>query len=217
VNSEAPTAARSSFTLVELLVIVATLIVVALVLVPALVDHRRLVGTKACQYNLKQVGLAFRTSALGHEDNPTLVSTNQGGTMELVDSGQVFVHFRAISNELGAPKLLVCPMDKSKVAAAGFFAGFCDSNVSYFIGADATDTDPKMFLSGDRNLASNGSEVGPGLLLLTTNTALSWTRAIHNKCGNTAFADGSVQFVDSAQLNAAARSQGNPTSRLVIP
>jgi hypothetical protein len=77
-----------------------------------------------------------------------------------------------------------------------------------------------MFLSGDHNLGFNGQPLKQGLFPLTTNNpALSWTKAIHNSCGNILFADSSVQFLDSKQLATAARDpEGNlATNRLAIP
>jgi len=124
-----------------------------------------------------------------------------------------------MSNELSTPKVLVCPADKGKVTATNFSSGFSDTNVSYFVGLDGKDTYPQMLLSGDRNLATNGRALKPGLFLLDTNdtSALGWTRAIHTSKGNIALADGSVQFIDGATLQTAARNQEWVTNRLAIP
>jgi hypothetical protein len=80
----------------------------------------------------------------------------EGGTEELIGTGQGFVHFRVMANELSRPKLLVRPLDKAKTPATDFGAGSSDKNVSYFEGTDAAQTRPQMLLSGDRNLASQG-------------------------------------------------------------
>jgi prepilin-type processing-associated H-X9-DG protein len=48
-------------------------------------------------------------------------------------------------------------------------------------------------------------------------SALSWTKAIHNSCGNVGFADGSVQFFGCKRLAAAAADQCCETNRLAIP
>jgi hypothetical protein len=146
------------------------------------------------------------------------VPTADRGTKELIGTGQVFVHFRAMSNELVTPRLLVCPLDKAKVVAKNFASGFSDKNVSYFVGADATEWYPKMFLAGDRNLAVQGQPMKPGLFVLTTNTtALTWTKELHHPCGHVGLADSSLQLWDAKQLTAAAQNQGQPTNRLAIP
>jgi prepilin-type processing-associated H-X9-DG protein len=208
-----------AFTLIELIVIIITIVVIACFLIPATVRQQRRAKAKTCENNLKQVGLAFKTWT-GSEDGsfPPSTSTNLGGSAELVDSGQVFVPFRAMSNELGTASLLVCPRDREKAVTTNFSSGFSDTNVSYFVSTDSKDTYPQMLLSSDRNLALNNQPLKPGLFVLTTNnTQLSWTKAIHNSCGNIAFADGSVQFTDSKALSLAAQNQGSDTNRLAIP
>jgi prepilin-type processing-associated H-X9-DG protein len=119
---------------------------------------------------------------------------------------------------LKTTKVLACPKDKAKQTAVSF-GSLRDTNVSYFVGTDAQDTWPQMLLSGDRNLALNGQPLKPGLFVLSTNnTQLSWTKAIHNSCGNIGFADGSVRLLDSKALSHAAQNQGFPdTNRLAIP
>jgi len=74
-----------------------------------------------------------------------------------------------------------------------------------------------VFLSGDRNLATGGVGLKPGLFVLSTNTPLVWTKSIHRSCGYVGLADGSVQFFDQAQLAAAVRAQSADTNRLAIP
>ena len=114
--------------------------------------------------------------------------------------------------------ILVCPSDKSKTVATNFGAQFSDKNVSYFVGTDAQDIFPQMFLSGDRNLALNRKSIAPGLFTLTTtNPALSWTKSIHNSQGNVGLADGSVQSCSSSTLPVYAQGQGLATNRLAIP
>src|SRR5437870_13438587 len=99
------------FTLIELLVILFSFVLI-LLLVPSLAWQHRRAAAKHCENNLKQVGLAFKTWSLDGGDSYTMaVSTNSGGTMELIDSGQVFMHFLALSNELTTSRVLVCPRD----------------------------------------------------------------------------------------------------------
>src|SRR6185295_12434869 len=67
-----------------------------------------------CARNLGQVGLAFRQWALDQQDRfPMQVSTNQGGTLELVSCGQAWGHFQVMSNELNTPCVVFCPQEKN--------------------------------------------------------------------------------------------------------
>jgi hypothetical protein len=180
---------------------------------------RRQALAKDCAFNLKQVGLAFRTWTIDSDvQGPWRFPMAVPGTKELVGTGKVFVYFQVMSNALTTPKILVCPRDKAKIAATRFTSGFSDKNVSYFVGTDAMETCPQMLLSGDRNLAFQGQPIKPGLFILATNnTAISWTKAIHHSWGNVGLADGSVQFYDSKRLAEAAQNQGVATNRLAIP
>lgn len=148
-------------------------------------------------------------------------STNQEGSRELIASGQVSVHFRVLaricSKDLSRTKLLVCPADREKVAADNFDANFSDANVSYFLGLNGAEEAPASFLSGDRNLTVSQHPVGKGLFLLTTNTSLGWTKAIHRSRGNLLLSDGSVQFLDSSGLAKAAEGQEISTNLLAVP
>jgi len=108
-----------------------------------------------CVNNLKQVGLAFRTWAIDHDEHfPFNLSTNDGGTMELCDrrgdglERNSAGHFRVMSNELGSPLILVCPRDGAKRAAQSF-ATLGPENVTYLLhsGRNATSGQPQEVLA----------------------------------------------------------------------
>jgi Competence protein ComGC len=208
-----------AFTLVELLILTAILSLLACVLIPCLARQKHHARVQACFDNLKQVGVAFRTWAVDQSDLPsTGVSVTSGGTLELAASGQAFIHLRAMSNELSSPGILICPCDQMKTVASNFNCGFSDSNVSYFVSPDARDVFPQMLQTGDRNLAFEDKPLEPGVFVWTSNmSTLSWTKAIHNRCGNVGLADGSIHFCDSKKLGAALWDQDCATNRLAIP
>ena len=135
--------------------------------------------------------------------------------MESVTTGEVFRHFRAMSNELGTPKVLVCPADNRK--AALIFSVLSNVNISYFVGANAADTLPQSLLAGDRNLTTNSVPLGTGLLDLTTNVTVGWTAALHKHSGNVVLGDGSVQQFTNARLQEQSAHSGVATNRLLIP
>lgn len=92
-----------------------------------------------------------------------------------------------------------------------------DSRLSYFVGVDAVDTNPTMFLAGDRNLTVKNVALKPGLNSLGTNELMGWTRELHVNEGNVLMADASVQHFNAASLQKAFENTGVATNRLAIP
>ena len=230
---------RTGFTQIELIVIVAIAAMLLLLLVPRFGRRGCYAAPISCANNLKQVVLSYRQWSLDNNDKfPMQVSVTNGGAMEAVLAGDVATVFRVMSNELSTPKILFCPEDKKRIQATNFsspdstnrafqnvyFAN--NSNVTYFVGLDADETFPNMFLAGDDNwlvggeagnVAHKGSPVTSGILPLWTNTPLAWSSERHKKKGNVGLADGSVQEFTSSKLAAALRNSGVATNRLAFP
>jgi prepilin-type processing-associated H-X9-DG protein len=205
-----------ALTLVEVLVIIGVVALLAALLMPALARAKAKSRRICCTCHLKQIGLSFRIFATDHSDLfPMRVSTNKGGSQEYTAAADLFRHFRALSNELCTPKILVCPADTRQPAPD--FVRLGPSNVSYFVGLDADETRPQHLLAGDRNLTVNGVEVGGGVVELRTNSMLSWTAAIHQGAGNVLLGDGSVQQITAMRLQEHLRSMTGATNRLLIP
>jgi len=180
--------------MLDVLAIIAAVAIVACVaLLPYMARSRPKTKRINCVNNVKQSGLAFRLWAGDNNDKfPMQVSTNAGGTMELVGSGFAYPHFQAMSNELSTPKILVCPNDSQRVSAANFNAALSDANVSYFVVPEADETMPEMLLVGDRNLETNRVALKPGMFPFSSSRRLGWTTAIHGRQGNLGLADGSA-------------------------
>lgn len=219
-----------AFSLIELLVVVAIISILAALVLPALSRAKARSLRISCVCNLKQVSVAFRTWALDHNDQyPMQVSMTNGGTAELLGNQTIFADFSVMSNELSTPKILFCPSDNdSSRTMATDFAGMpgssgkqvpfvSDTNLSYFVGIDATDVLPQMFLTGDDNLAMNGVRFRSRIVTFGNNSAISWTRDRHVNQGNIAFADGSVLQLGPARLQNALASTGIATNRLAMP
>ena len=232
---------NAGFSLVDLLMIVAALATIVLIVLPRLARPRESAHRMSCTNNLKQVGLAHRQWAIDNGDKyPMSVSVTNGGVMELIEKGIVWPTFSVMSNELNTPKIVFCPedADRRRVMATTFvqsvptgqsgipLAG--NINVSYFVGLDADETKPQMFLSGDDNLLVSevaagqsatvkGAPVKPGVLSLWTNTPVAWSDKRHEKQGNVGLADGSVQGFSSSRLAEGLRNTGVATNRLVFP
>jgi prepilin-type processing-associated H-X9-DG protein len=210
-----------AFSLVELLVVLATLVVLAALVLPKLAGSRKATMI-TCLNQLKQVGLAFVAFATDHNDQfPMQTSVTNGGSMEFVGSGSPAPHFQMVSKYLrGDWRVLICPTDKAKARAADH-AVLSDRNISYFLSMDATYGSPSSILAGDRNLEVTGQPVKPGLFSLSTNAAVSWTSELHNDGGNPLggnllFADGHAE-VAGRKLPAVIQRQNLATNRLVIP
>jgi prepilin-type processing-associated H-X9-DG protein len=208
---------RKGFTLVALLVIIAVLAILAAMLLPALAASKKKSSRLGCVNNLKQAGLAVRIWSGDNGDKyPMEVPSNLGGSKEFTTGADVFRHFLVMSNELSTPRILVCPND-DRMAAADF-AHLKNQNVSYFVGLDASETNPQMLLAGDRNI-TGGSAPEKGILKLVPGGPAGWTAAIHNHNGNVALADGSVQSFSDSGLKEAVKNSGDPTNtwRIALP
>jgi prepilin-type N-terminal cleavage/methylation domain-containing protein/prepilin-type processing-associated H-X9-DG protein len=206
-------------TLVEVLTVVVVLAFFAAVYLSKTDrDVKRRAQRVVCLNNLKQVGLAFRVSMGGCSDRyNTQTSTNQGGSLEFASGPNAFRHFQVMSNELGTTRLLFCPADSGRSQMwSTNFDSLSNSNVSYFVGVDAVETDPAGLLSGDRHL-TNGTPVKNGLLEFSTDPNAGWTAEMHNREGNLLFADGSAHKVTTAGLRVAITNQSVTTNRLQMP
>jgi prepilin-type N-terminal cleavage/methylation domain-containing protein/prepilin-type processing-associated H-X9-DG protein len=146
--------------------------------------------------------------------------------------------FLVMSNELSTPKILFCPAEYESAyrQAASTFAGVQpptstnslytnDLNVSYFIGVDAQETYPRMFLTGDHNLGGNAnpptspfcaapSVYNPSFAVwLGTNWTVNMGPAFlnnqHSLQGNVGLADGSVEWFNRSELQNALKNTGD--------
>ena len=205
------------FTLVMLLVVVAVIAILAAMLLPALAGAHDRARRIQCVNNLKQCGLAFRIWEGDNGDKyPMDVPLAKGGTKECDTGADTFRHFQVMSNELSTPKILICPADTR--TAANNFTRLKNQNISYFVGLEANDMNPQMFLDGDRNI-TGGSEPQNGILKLVPGGPASWTAAIHNNQGNVGLADGSVQQCSNAALLNMLKNSGDATNswRISLP
>jgi len=210
-----PKARSASFTLIELLVVVAVIVCIGALIFPATQHARQRAFRIHCTSNLMQIGLSFKTWSLDNQGRfPSEVLTNQGSGIKPEAATNAYLHFLMMSNELSTPYILHCPADTARGVTKDF-AKLSNTNVSYFVGLDAEDTSPQMFLAGDRNL-TNGLALTNHVLFLATNMPAGWTHEIHQFQGNIGLADGSVQQFNTSSLRNAV-TNASAGSRLLMP
>jgi len=84
------------------------LAIVTVLFLPMLTRAKFKVSRAGCINNLNNIGLAHRIFATDNDDLFVFqVPIANGGTMEFTND--VAPHYRALSNELSTPKILVCP------------------------------------------------------------------------------------------------------------
>lgn len=167
-----------------------------------------------CVNNLKDLGLGFKTWALDHGDKfPMPMDEAKAKQENRANEVEAYRCFELLSNELAAPKILVCPADTRRPAEN--LDAVSNSNLSYFVGIDGEDANPQMLLMGDRNL-TNGLLPANRVLVINTNLPVGWTREMHGGQGNIGLADGSVQQYTSSRLTEALRNSSG-TGRLAFP
>lgn len=214
---------HQAFTFIELLVVIAIVAILVALLLPAHStrgDARRTM----CRSNLSQVALGYILWASANANlYPWEVSTNAGGSLELIEQGNPADHFRPLAAYLKNPTLLSCPADRARIAVNSY-AGFSNSNLSYFVSLDATMTTPNpslLILAGDRHLTYSNQPIASGLFVTTNFAVLGWQAGFHgnsNQAGGIlAFADGHCEFVRAEKLPAIFQRQGLITNRLVLP
>src|SRR4051794_9298408 len=108
---------ESAFSRLELLITLVALTALVLIALPRTVSARNSSQRMTCIDNLRRMGQAFQLWAFEHQDSvPWTLSISDGGTRPVgtTKPGNPYREFSVVSNELVAPKILVCPSDERR-------------------------------------------------------------------------------------------------------
>jgi prepilin-type N-terminal cleavage/methylation domain-containing protein/prepilin-type processing-associated H-X9-DG protein len=196
------------FTLIELLVVIAIIAVLAGLLLPALARAKEKSKQIQCVSQLRQVGIAMHAFATEHRDKfPCHVPLRDGGVLTRPNAWE---HFLTLSNELASTRVLICPSDRERTAAADFsstpggFASTTNRNksLSYFAGTHVYYDKGQTLLAGDRDITNGtGQTEGCGPAQLSSGampfppdqlSRVKWSGKLHRNSGNLCMADGRV-------------------------
>jgi len=219
-NSTSKRVLQQGFSLTELVVVIGTAAILSGLLVvvlthggkkkPSISPQQARARQINCVNNLKQLGLAYRIWEGDNGDKfPMAVLAIKNGE-------DTVRNYQVMSNELSTPRILVCPADTRKAAVD--FTQLKNQNISYFVGLDAQDSHPQVFLSGDRNI-KGPAKPRNGVLNVRPGDNITWTAEMHENHGNVGLSDGSVQWWPNAGLQKGLQDSGDSTNvwRLALP
>ena len=186
-----------ALTRIEVLAVLGSLALLTMIVLPVLAASSPRANRVDCLNNLRRIGQAFQTFANDFGDRFPWNIPSPGGT----SSGTAVDCFVAARNELGTPRILVCPADggRAKSSTWDFFAS---QNLSYFVGLHADLSYGRTWLSGDRNLQVNSETclLAPSVTSWKITTNTTWYASIHANAGNLLFSDGSAKPCSNLDL-----------------
>ena len=192
---------KIAFTFIELLFVFAAVGLMAFAGLAYLSQAKVCSHRMRCASNQKMIALSFKMFAGDNDQSFPYQATN---SVSYGNTTNNWIHFLAMSNELGSTKILLCPEDSRRWTwVAGTFYPVTNSGltslteaqnraISYFVSIDADETKPDLVLTGDRNIILPDAKASGPLLETTGTNLLRWSSALHTNQGYVALSDGSV-------------------------
>jgi len=218
-------------TLFEVVIVIVAIIILAVFLLPDIFFPSY--GSKcslrySCANNLKQLALGYKIWAGDNNDHyPMELSVTNGGVKEWMNTPDAWKAYLVMSNELSTPKIIFCPQDPSHGDCPTQWNDALKYKISYFIGLDATDSNPSAILSGDGNWRLDNAPANHGFVNASTNATLAWDNTRHlsesrwfrprTVYDNVVLCDGGVQMLDNAGLARQLQQTGFATNRFFVP
>jgi type II secretory pathway pseudopilin PulG len=198
------TPSTAAFTRLDLIVVLLVVGCLAGLGLPVLAGARPRSQMVECVNNLRRVGQGFHLWANEYSSRyPWTVPPPDGGSM-LASASQQFM---VVSNEFVTPTFLVCPSDPARVRRRDWqsFASNGSSSLSYFAGLHASLNQPRIWLSGDRNIGGwegrgcNLTQISP-CTTVSPDSGSAWGNDLHAGVGNLLLGDGRVWQVSNREL-----------------
>jgi hypothetical protein len=169
-------------------------------LLPSIANSRTKSMRVSCVGQLKNIGLSYRISNTGIYF--PFQQRNERGTLEPTTNDVVW-NFTVISNELGSPKILVCPADRERARLPEPTDwNLAASNISYFVNLLAHKTDPEAPMTGDSSLLLDGAPISTGQVSVSMHRRLEFDNTRHVWQGTIGLADGSVMQTSNDRMEA---------------
>jgi len=228
---------RRGFTRLELCAAVTALVALAAVCLPALAGNKPSTDRAVCFNNLRLIGRAVDMFMADHQETtPWRTPESKGGTHPGAGNkpANAWSEFTFLSNNISHPRILACPADAAAKVATDFAgtptsystSGMRGNATSYTLGLDIwTPTAATLILSTDFNLRFDGrADCSAGVMNVPRiassqplSNQVAWTNNAHINAGQVLRIDGSVIFMDTAQLKQAMRTGDDNGSVHMLP
>ncbi|HMJ65970.1 MAG TPA: hypothetical protein VK615_11520 [Candidatus Binatia bacterium] len=207
-----------AFTRIELLLCICIVLLLTLTLGRSIVTSRSRADRVQCFNNMRQIGNAYIQFGLEHYDQmPWRLDSAQGGNHDInPQRHSLWYQYWFVRDALKTPTILMDPAEtraNARVATAWDLSEtglqrVKDGAVAYMLGLDALPTNPRSILLTDRNVIDSGSTGFPLSEVRLLATQAQWFDDIHGLVGNVAFADGSIEALNTEQFRAALAQSG---------
>jgi prepilin-type processing-associated H-X9-DG protein len=206
--------ATRAFTLLELILVIATGALLFLVWAPTANRPRRSPSV-VCMNQLRTTTVSLMIWSSDHANRlPWAIEPPDSMNKRVLP----LHYFEQLAGFSLNPSTLICPTEKTRRSAADF-RGLTNNNLSYFLNTDSNLTNQPIstILLGDRHLALNGKQIAPGAFQLVSDPGLGWSPTLHKNAGAMGFADGHTEFVRTRDLSAKVNQQPRGTNLLFVP